>query len=108
MNVIAILLLPLVATGLVCLPVKGYWAAGVTVASCLSIFILAARVAWLPVRPRRAHPTRLRQRRPSKRDPARSVPRQSSLRADRARETQLMEAHGGHQLEPISRRDARH
>jgi hydrogenase-4 component F len=47
MSVIVILLLPLVATGLVCLPGKGNWAAGVTVASCLSIFVLAARVAWL-------------------------------------------------------------
>ena len=47
MSVIVILLLPLVTTGLVCLPGKGNWAAGVTVASCLSIFVLAARVAWL-------------------------------------------------------------
>ena len=47
MSVIAILLLPLVATALVCLPIKGRWAPGVTVVSSLTIFVLAARVAWL-------------------------------------------------------------
>jgi hydrogenase-4 component F len=47
MSVIAILLLPLVASVLVCIPFKKGWAAGVTVASCLTILILAARVAWL-------------------------------------------------------------
>ena len=47
MSVIVILLLPLVATALVCLPFKRHWAAGVTVVSCLTILVLAARVAWL-------------------------------------------------------------
>jgi len=47
MSVIIILLLPLVATALVCLPFKRDWAAGVTVVSCLTILVLAARVAWL-------------------------------------------------------------
>ncbi len=47
MSVIVILLLPLVATALVCIPFKRHWAAGVTVVSCLTIFVLAARVAWL-------------------------------------------------------------
>ena len=47
MSVIVILLLPLVATALVCIPFKGHWAAGVTVVSCLTILVLAARVAWL-------------------------------------------------------------
>jgi hydrogenase-4 component F len=47
MSVIVILLLPLVATALVCLPFKRDWAAGVTVVSCLIILVLAARVAWL-------------------------------------------------------------
>ena len=37
MSVIVILLLPLVATALVCLPFKRQWAAGVTVVSCLTI-----------------------------------------------------------------------
>jgi hydrogenase-4 component F len=47
MSVIVILLLPLVATALVCLPFKRQWPAGVTVVSCLTILILGARVAWL-------------------------------------------------------------
>jgi len=47
MSVIVILLLPLVATALVCLPFKRHWAAGVTVVSCLTIFVLATQVAWL-------------------------------------------------------------
>ena len=47
MSVIVILLLPLVATALVCLPFRRQWAAGVTVVSCLTILVLAARVAWL-------------------------------------------------------------
>src|ERR1700693_5893949 len=47
MSVMVILLLPLVATALVCLPFKRHWAAGVTVVSCLTILLLAARVAWL-------------------------------------------------------------
>jgi hydrogenase-4 component F len=46
MSVMVILLLPLVATGLVCLPFKRNWAAGVTVLSCLCILLLATRVAW--------------------------------------------------------------
>src|SRR5271167_4646166 len=47
MSVIVILLLPLVATALVCLPFKRHWAAGVTVVSCLTILVLAGRAAWL-------------------------------------------------------------
>jgi hydrogenase-4 component F len=47
MSVIIILLLPLVATALVCLPFKRQWTAGVTVVSCLTILVLAARVAWM-------------------------------------------------------------
>jgi hydrogenase-4 component F len=47
MSVMVILLLPLVATALVCLPFKKPWAPGVTVLSCLVILILSARVAWL-------------------------------------------------------------
>jgi hydrogenase-4 component F len=47
MSVIVILLLPLVATALVCVPLKRHWAAGVTVVSCSTILVLAARMAWL-------------------------------------------------------------
>jgi hydrogenase-4 component F len=47
MTITTILVLPLIATGLVCLPIARHWAAGVTVASCLTILVLAARVAWL-------------------------------------------------------------
>jgi hydrogenase-4 component F len=47
MSVIVILLLPLGATALVCLPFKREWAAGVTVVSCLTILVLAAHVAWM-------------------------------------------------------------
>ena len=47
MSVIVILLLPLVAAALVCLPVKRHWAAGVTVGSSLAVLVLVARVAWL-------------------------------------------------------------
>jgi hydrogenase-4 component F len=46
MSVIVILILPLVAAALVCLPFKGRWPAGVTVVSCVAILILAARAAW--------------------------------------------------------------
>ncbi|HTX22579.1 MAG TPA: proton-conducting transporter membrane subunit [Candidatus Aquilonibacter sp.] len=47
MSVLIVLLLPLIATALVCLPFKKPWAAGVTVVSSLATLILAARVAWL-------------------------------------------------------------
>ena len=47
MSVILILLLPLVAAVLVCLPFKKSWAPGVTVVSSLATLILAARMAWL-------------------------------------------------------------
>jgi hydrogenase-4 component F len=47
MSVILMLLLPLVATALVCLPFKRPWAAAVTVISCLTILVLAGRVAWM-------------------------------------------------------------
>ena len=45
MSVVIILLLPLLATALVCIPLKNYWTAGVTVVSCVTILILAARIA---------------------------------------------------------------
>ncbi len=47
MSVLIVLLLPLIATALVCLPFKRSWAAGVTVVASLATLILAARVAWL-------------------------------------------------------------
>jgi hydrogenase-4 component F len=47
MIVIAILLLPLVAAALVCLPFKRVWASGVTVASSLAVLVLATRIAWV-------------------------------------------------------------
>jgi hydrogenase-4 component F len=47
MIVIIILLLPLIATVLVCLPFKKFWAPGVTVISALAVLALAARAAWL-------------------------------------------------------------
>ena len=43
MSVIIILLLPLIATALVCIPFKKHWAAGVTVVSSLAVLILSAR-----------------------------------------------------------------
>jgi len=46
-SVILILLLPLIATALVCLPLKRAWASGVTVVSSLATLILSARLAWL-------------------------------------------------------------
>jgi hydrogenase-4 component F len=45
MSVLIILLLPLVATALVCLPFKSYWAPGVTVVSSVAILALAAQLA---------------------------------------------------------------
>lgn len=47
MSVIIILLLPLVAAALVCIPFKKYWAAGVTVVSSVAVLVLVARVVWL-------------------------------------------------------------
>src|ERR1039457_4224835 len=47
MSVIIILLLPLVAAALVCIPFKKYWAADVTVVSFVAVLVLVARVAWL-------------------------------------------------------------
>jgi hydrogenase-4 component F len=47
MSVILILLLPLVATGIICIPIARNWAPGVTVASSLTVLVLAVRVAWL-------------------------------------------------------------
>ncbi|MGO9586130.1 MAG: proton-conducting transporter membrane subunit [Limisphaerales bacterium] len=47
MSIIIILLLPLVATALVCIPFKKQWAAGVTVVSSVAVLLLALRVAWL-------------------------------------------------------------
>ena len=45
MSVFIILLLPLIATALVCIPLKKHWASGVTVVSCVAILILSARIA---------------------------------------------------------------
>jgi hydrogenase-4 component F len=44
MSVIIILLLPLIAAALVCIPLKKYWASGVTVVSSVAILILATRI----------------------------------------------------------------
>jgi hydrogenase-4 component F len=46
MSVIIILLVPLIAAALVCVPFKKRWAAGVTVMSSLTILALTARLAW--------------------------------------------------------------
>ena len=46
MSVIVILLLPLVATLLVCVPLGKRWVPGVTAAFCLVDLILVARLAW--------------------------------------------------------------
>ena len=46
MSVIVILLLPLIATLLVCLPLGKRWMSGVTVAFCLANLILVVRLAW--------------------------------------------------------------
>jgi hydrogenase-4 component F len=45
MSVLIILLLPLIATALVCIPFKKYWASSVTVVSSLATLILSARIA---------------------------------------------------------------
>jgi len=45
MTVFIILLLPLIATALVCIPFKKHWAPGVTVVSCVAVLILSARIA---------------------------------------------------------------
>ncbi len=47
MSILTILLLPLLAAALVCLPGKKSWAAGVTVVSSLACLVLAVRMAWL-------------------------------------------------------------
>ncbi len=46
MTITLILLLPLVATALVCIPLRRQWAASVTVAASLIVLILTARLAW--------------------------------------------------------------
>ena len=46
MSVLIILLLPLIAAALVCLPFKKFWAAGVTVVASLATLILSGRLAW--------------------------------------------------------------
>lgn len=45
MSILIILLLPLVATALVCIPFKKSWAAGVTIVSSVAVLILSARIA---------------------------------------------------------------
>ncbi len=47
MSVILILLLPIIAAALVCVPFKRFWAGSVTVVSSLTVLVLAVRVAWL-------------------------------------------------------------
>jgi hydrogenase-4 component F len=47
MSLLLILLLPVVATGLVCIPFKKYWAPGVTMVSSLAILGLSTRVAMV-------------------------------------------------------------
>ncbi|HUA38090.1 MAG TPA: proton-conducting transporter membrane subunit [Candidatus Sulfopaludibacter sp.] len=47
MSILIILLLPLIATLLVCLPLKKTWASGVTVVASLATLMLSVRVAWL-------------------------------------------------------------
>lgn len=49
MSVIVILLLPLIATLLVCVPLGKRWVSGVTVVFCLADLILVVRLAWLVV-----------------------------------------------------------
>ena len=46
MNIILILLVPLVATALVCLPLPRRWPMGVTLAACAALLILTVRLAW--------------------------------------------------------------
>jgi hydrogenase-4 component F len=46
MSILLILILPLVATGLVCLPFKTWWASAVTVICSLTVFGLASWVGW--------------------------------------------------------------
>jgi hydrogenase-4 component F len=46
MSIVIVLLLPLIATGLVCLPFKKAWAGSVTVISSLSVLFFSARLAW--------------------------------------------------------------
>lgn len=46
MSVVAILFAPLIAAALACVSRGGRWAAGATIASCLFVLALAARMAW--------------------------------------------------------------
>lgn len=45
MNILIILLLPLIATALVCIPFKNFWASSVTVVSSVATLVLSARIA---------------------------------------------------------------
>ena len=54
MSVIALLLLPLIATLLVCLPLRNRWAFGVTIAVSVADLALAWRVAWQVVSGRKS------------------------------------------------------
>lgn len=47
MSLLLILLIPLAATALVCIPLKSWWASSVTVLFSLVTLFLAARVAWV-------------------------------------------------------------
>jgi hydrogenase-4 component F len=46
MSVIVILLLPLIAAALVCIPFNKRWVPGVTVVFCLAVLVLVAQLAW--------------------------------------------------------------
>jgi hydrogenase-4 component F len=46
-SVIVVLLVPLIATALICIPPARKWASGITIASCVVVLLLAVRVAWL-------------------------------------------------------------
>lgn len=46
MSALIILLIPLVATGLVCIPLPKRWPMGVTVVACAALLILTAQLAW--------------------------------------------------------------
>ena len=46
MSALGILLIPLVATALVCIPLPRRWPMGITVAACVANLILTGRLAW--------------------------------------------------------------
>jgi hydrogenase-4 component F len=46
-SIIVLLLVPLIATALICIPPARKWASGITIASCVAVLVFAARLAWL-------------------------------------------------------------